>query len=91
VVQDLLARFSGKVEIIWDGPAAIAAVQALGSECHCTGESIRAILPQEQLDAAMDAIRHARGRLISVTPVRASLEDYFLEQVTESTPAEVAP
>ena len=90
VVQDLLARFSGKVEIIWDGPAAMAAVQALGSECHSTGDSTRAVLPQEQLDAAIDAIRRARGRLMSVTPVRASLEDYFLEQLSDSTPAEVA-
>ena len=90
VVQDLLARFSGKVEIIWDGPAAMATVQALGSECHSTGDSIRAVLQQEQLDAAIDAIRLARGRLMSVTPVRASLEDYFLEQLSQSTPTEAA-
>ncbi len=89
VVQDLLARFSGKVEIIWDGHNAIAAVQALGCECHSTGETIRAVLPQDQLDAVIDAVRRARGRLISVTPVRASLEDYFLEKLSE-TPAEVA-
>jgi ABC-2 type transport system ATP-binding protein len=89
VVQDLLARFSGKVEIIWDGPAALAAVQALSSECHCTGDSIRAVLPQEQLDAAIDAVRHARARLMSVTPVRASLEDYFLEKLNERTAEEV--
>jgi ABC-2 type transport system ATP-binding protein len=83
VVQDLLARFSGKVEIIWDGPAAIPAVAAMGSECHSTGDTIRAVLAQEQLDAAIDAIRRARGRLMSVTPVRASLEDYFLEQLNQ--------
>jgi ABC-2 type transport system ATP-binding protein len=90
VVQDLLARFSGKVEVIWDGPAAISAVEALGAECHSTGASIRAVLAQEQLDAAIDAIRRARGRLISVTPLRASLEDYFLERLSESSAVEVA-
>jgi ABC-2 type transport system ATP-binding protein len=90
VVQDLLARFSGKVEIIWDGPSAMAAVKALGSECHSTGESIRAVLQQEQLDAAIDAIRRTRGRLMSVTPVRASLEDYFLEKLNERSAEEVA-
>ncbi len=84
VVQDLLARFSGKVEIIWDGPAAVSDVQALGSACHCTGASIRVVLQQEQLDAAIDAIRRGRGRLISVTPLRASLEDYFLEKLNEA-------
>ena len=89
VVQDLLARFSGKVEVIWDGPAAISAVEMLGAECHSTGASIRAVLAQEQLDGAIDAIRRARGRLISITPLRASLEDYFLEKLSESSAVEV--
>ncbi|MGZ4812803.1 MAG: ABC transporter ATP-binding protein [Terriglobales bacterium] len=91
VVQDLLARFSGKVEVIWDGRSALNALQSLHCECHSTGETTRALLPQEQLDAAIDAIRRARGRLISVTPLRASLEDYFLEKLNEPSPAEVAP
>ncbi len=85
VVQDLLARFSGRVEVIWDGPAAVSAVQALGCECHSTGDTTRAVLPQDRLEAAIDAIRRCRGRLISVTPVRASLEDYFLEQLSAKT------
>lgn len=89
VVQELLARFSGNVELIWDGAAAISTVQSLGCECRTTGETIRAVLPQEQLDAAVDAIRRVRGRLMSVTPVRATLEDYFLETLNES-PVEVA-
>jgi ABC-2 type transport system ATP-binding protein len=84
VVQNLLARFSGNVEIIWDGIEAIPALQALGCECHITGETIRAVLRQEQLDAAIDAIRRAPGRLMSVTPVRASLEDYFLERLNQA-------
>ena len=83
VVQDLLARFSGKVEIIWDGAAAISSMIALGCECHSTGDTIRAVLLQEHLDAAIDAIRRACGRLMSVTPVRASLEDYFIETLAE--------
>jgi len=94
VVQDLLARFSGKVEVIWDGAAALNDMRLLGSDCHSTGETIRAVLPQNSLDAAIDTIRRHRGRLISVTPVRASLEDYFIERlsaapVQESRPAEV--
>ncbi len=94
VVQDLLARFSGKVEVIWDGAAALNDMRLLGSSCHSTGETIRAVLPQNSLDAAIDTIRRHRGRLISVTPVRVSLEDYFIERlsaapVQESRPAEV--
>jgi len=89
VVQDLLARFSGKVELICDAAAAAGALTALGGQCHATGETIRAVLPQSQLDPAIDAVRRARGRIVSVTPLRASLEDYFLEKLTE-VPAEVS-
>src|SRR4051812_12633867 len=58
VVQDLLARFSGKVEIIWDGAAALHALAAMTQETHATGETARATVPQADLDAAIDSIRH---------------------------------
>jgi hypothetical protein len=47
----------------------------------------RAVVAEDQLDAAIDAIRRAGLRLVSVTPVRATLEDYFVERLS---PAEVA-
>jgi phage terminase large subunit-like protein len=80
------------VEIIWDGASAAGALVALGCECHTGGDTIRAVIAQDQLEAALDGIRRARGRLISVTPVRASLEDYFLEKLNEfSSAVEVNP
>ena len=88
VVQDLLARFTGQVEIIWDGAAALSALASMGYQCHATGETVRATIPQAQLDPAIDAIRRARGRLLSVTPVRASLEDFFLEKLADNSPVE---
>jgi ABC-2 type transport system ATP-binding protein len=87
VVQDLLARFNGKVEVIWDGAA--TALSAMSREVHASGETVRATIAQAELDAAIDAIRRARGRLLSVTPVRASLEDFFLEKLADSTPVEM--
>lgn len=83
VVQDLLSRFSGKVEVIWDGAAALDALSSTAHERHATGETVRAIVPQAELDPVIDAIRRARGRLLSVTPVRASLEDFFLEKLSD--------
>jgi len=87
VVQDLLARFSGNVEVIWDG--ALSALDAMGFEVHTTGATARATVPQAALDSAIDTLRRARGRLLSVTPVRASLEDFFLEQLSEPAAEEV--
>jgi ABC-2 type transport system ATP-binding protein len=87
VVQDLLARFNGKVEVIWDGAA--TALSAISHQIHASGETVRATVAQAELDAAIDAIRRAHGRLLSITPVRASLEDFFLEKLADNTPVEV--
>lgn len=81
VVADLVSQVSGKVEILWEGAAAIAAMQGLSEQCHVTGEIIRAVLPEQKLDAALDLLRRHNVRLISVTPVRATLEEYFVEQL----------
>jgi ABC-2 type transport system ATP-binding protein len=86
VVADLAARVTGKTEVLWQGSAAIPAIQALSAEVHATGETIRAILPETQLDAALDALRRHGARLISVTPVRSTLEDYFVERVGAVAP-----
>jgi hypothetical protein len=38
-------------------------------------------LSEENQGAAMDALRREGLRLISMTPVRASLEDYFVQRL----------
>ncbi|MGH9509156.1 MAG: ABC transporter ATP-binding protein [Terriglobales bacterium] len=82
-VAELTAGSKGKVELLWHGTAAMAAVTALGGECHATGETVRALVAEEKLDAAMDALRRAGGRLVSVTPVRSTLEDYFVAKLAQ--------
>jgi ABC-2 type transport system ATP-binding protein len=92
-VDELTAGTGGKVEFLVQGTAAAAALKALGAECHVTGETVRAVLPDAMLDQGIDALRRARARLISVTPVRMTLEDYFMQQVAASpsnAPAEAA-
>jgi ABC-2 type transport system ATP-binding protein len=84
VVSELAARMSGKMEILWEGAAAATAVRTLGAEVHVTGETARAVLPETVLTAVIDELRRSAVRLISVTPVRITLEDYFLEQLGET-------
>jgi ABC-2 type transport system ATP-binding protein len=86
-VADLVARGTGQIELLWQGAAATPAIAALGAEIHATGEIARATLSEKQLDAAIDAIRHARAKLIAVTPVRSTLEDYFVERLGADTAA----
>ena len=85
VVAELVARMSGKVELLWQGSAATASMRALGAEIHATGETLRAILAESQLDAAIDVLRRSGARLVSVTPVRMTLEDYFVERLADDS------
>jgi ABC-2 type transport system ATP-binding protein len=80
-VADLTSSIHGKVELVWQGTAVPASLRALGAECHVTGDTVRAIVSEANQDAAIEALRRERLRLISVTPVRTSLEDYFMQKL----------
>jgi ABC-2 type transport system ATP-binding protein len=83
-VETLTSAVLGKVEVIWQGTFVPASMKALGAECHVTGDRVRAVLPETQQDAAIDALRRERIRLISITPLRTSLEAYFVEKLQHS-------
>src|SRR5579862_3112732 len=78
---DLTSSVHGKVEVVWQGTAIPASLRALGAECHVTRDTVRAMLSEANQDAAIDALRRERLRLVSVTPVRTSLEDYYLQKL----------
>jgi ABC-2 type transport system ATP-binding protein len=83
-VADLTSSIQGKVEVIWQGTQVPASIKALGAECHVTGETLRAVISENQQDAAIDALRRERIRLIAITPLRTSLEAYFVEKLQRS-------
>ena len=90
-VEELTASVQGKIEVIWQSTQVPASIKALGAECHVTGDTVRAVLAQNQQDAIIDALRRDRLHLISITPVRTSLEAYFVEKLQHSeTAAETA-
>jgi ABC-2 type transport system ATP-binding protein len=80
-VEDLTSTVQGKVEVIWHGTQVPASIKALGAECHVTADRVRAIIDERQQDAVIDALRRERQRLIAITPVRTSLEAYFVEKL----------
>ena len=85
-IAELTSSVHGQVELVWQGTAVPASLRVLGADCHVTGDTVRAVLPEDKQDGAIDALRRERLRLISVTPVRASLEDYFVRKL-QSTEA----
>lgn len=88
VVADLTSKVLGKFEIVWQGGMAERAMADLGAECHSSGDVTRAVVSETVLDRAIDELRRNDARLISVNPLRASLEEYFVERIS-TEPAEV--
>jgi ABC-2 type transport system ATP-binding protein len=80
-IEDLTSSVQGKVEVIWQGTQVPPSIKALGAECRVTGDRVRAIISESQQDAMIDALRRERQRLIAITPVRTSLEAYFVEKL----------
>ena len=88
VVADLTASVKGRVEIMWEGTQAVSAISAMGVECHVVKDTVRAVIAETEVDQTIDIIRRNAGRLIAVTPVRTTLEDYFVARL--ESPPEVA-
>jgi ABC-2 type transport system ATP-binding protein len=80
-VAELTSQTKGKVEVLFYGTAAPAGFSTLAAESRVSGEVVRAVLPVENQDAALDLLRRERLRLISVNPVRSSLEDYYVQKL----------
>ncbi|MBV8052451.1 MAG: ABC transporter ATP-binding protein, partial [Acidobacteriaceae bacterium] len=85
-VADLTSSVEGKVEIVWHGSIIPLPLKSL-SESHVLGDTVRAVLREGNQDAAIDALRREGLRIISVTPVRTSLEEYFVRKVQVSQTA----
>ena len=80
-VADLTANVQGKVEIVWLGTIVPSALNALDPETHVVADTVRMVISEAKQDAALEILRREHLRLISVIPVRKSLEDYFMAQL----------
>jgi ABC-2 type transport system ATP-binding protein len=84
IVRELLAGSGSDVEIVWHGQAARAELERMGAKVRVSGDMARTVLPQTQLNPALDALRKSNARIESVNPVRRSLEDFFVANLEPS-------
>lgn len=84
-VEELTAGMSGQVEFVWAGTKIPSALFATGAESRVAGDTVRSVVPSSKQDAVLDVIRREGLRLISLTSVRMSLEEYFMAQLAPST------
>ncbi len=87
VMAELMSQRKGQVEIVWQGAQALPRIQALGAKCSQAGDTLRAELDENLVYQAVEALRNANARLISLVPVRASLEEYFIARLDRPTGA----
>jgi ABC-2 type transport system ATP-binding protein len=71
----------GKVEIIFCARSVPTALNNLGVEARVSGDMVNAVVAVEQQDAALEILRHENLRLISLTPVRSSLEEFYIQKL----------
>lgn len=83
VVNDFRSSVAEKTEVIWVGAAVLPAVSHLVIEQHAIGDTVRATIQSTDLDRILEKLREQRARLISVTPVHRTLEEYFLAKTRE--------
>jgi len=83
VVNDLRSATAEKTEVIWLGAGTLAAVAKYVAESHVTGDTVRATVSTQELDRFLDRLRQQSARLVSVTPLHGTLEEYFLAKTAE--------
>jgi ABC-2 type transport system ATP-binding protein len=86
-INDIRTSVAGKSEVIWDGARALSAVSGSLLESHVTGETVRGIVRSDDIDSLLDQLRRQQARLISVTPLQGTLEEYFLARTSEQEKA----
>jgi len=82
-VTDFTSSGTDRVEIVWQGTEDILAADFVVRR-HRSGTTTRALVDAAKLDSALDMLRQKHARLISVTPVQGTLEDYFLAHTSGS-------
>jgi ABC-2 type transport system ATP-binding protein len=80
-VADLTSRSKGTVEIIFCATTVPPMLKPICAETRVSGEMVNAVIAQEQQETALDILRRERIRLISLTQVRASLEEFYVAQL----------
>jgi len=76
----------GSVEITADGVDAATMEKLRNLQAHVATKDNRVIISQQQgegVNQAIDIIRAAKGQVLSVVPLRRSLEDLFMEIIRE--------
>jgi ABC-2 type transport system ATP-binding protein len=93
--DEIVASELHSIDILFELPEDRALPECLAGKTERVGSRCRAELPEADLYAAVDQLKACQARILSITPVRPTLEDYFLrlvnrEKTQQSHAVEVA-
>jgi ABC-2 type transport system ATP-binding protein len=83
-LREILRLGASLTEIVLEKPSpeVLKGLEALSTRIVRTGERVRVEVPEEsQVLNAIDVIARQGGRIVSLNPVKMSLEDYFMKRV----------
>jgi ABC-2 type transport system ATP-binding protein len=91
-VKELTSLKHGQVEITFyaQGRQVPAGLSSLCGHARISGDVVNLVLPEEQQDAALESLRLNRLKLISLTPVRSSLEEFYVQKLSPSNASQQA-
>lgn len=87
-LKEMLAMGIASTEIVMESPRQelLGELKIYGGDAVRTGDRVRVAIPKESdVPAVLGRILQAGARIISVNPVKMSLEDYFLAQVAKDS------
>ena len=97
--RELVSMEIQGMEILFELDAGYTLPSEMAERATHTGERYRIVVPEAEVYVALEKLKICAARILSVTPLRPSLEDYFLKlvsgkknptQAREAMPAEVA-
>jgi ABC-2 type transport system ATP-binding protein len=78
---EMVGMKSQGMEILFELPGGGSIVAAVIAKATKTGDRYRLQVPEEELYAAVDQLRGAGAKILSVAQVKASLEEYFMHLI----------
>jgi ABC-2 type transport system ATP-binding protein len=78
---EMVGMKSQGMEILFELPGGGSSASAVVVKAMKTGDRYRLQVPEEELYAAVDQLRGAGAKILSVAQVKASLEEYFMHLI----------
>jgi ABC-2 type transport system ATP-binding protein len=79
------------MEILFEVHSGVSLPPEFAAKATHTGDRYRIEVPEADLYSALEKLKNSQARILSVAPLRPSLEDYFLKLVANQKSADATP